>query len=83
MERILYTAFWIINKPEVIAGWLVLKAIGEWNPKNIKKIDVVNREQIIIFLIGTAISLMFGVAGGIVFNFVLDPNYLLNLINGS
>ena len=58
LERFLYTSSWLLAKPEFIGVWLILKVAVKW--KAAEKRCVYN-----IFLIGTAISLIFGVGGAL------------------
>lgn len=90
LERIFYTSAIIFNQFALIGIWLVFKAIGEWSDipskyendqsearKSSTRIRANN------FLIGTALSLLLGILGGIWFRLTLDPNFLAELIQKS
>lgn len=68
LERLFYTTSFLLNQFTLIAVILGLKALGEW--KNPVENQVVQRHQVQIFLIGTLISLLFGLAGGIIIVFL-------------
>lgn len=64
-ERAIYTSCIILEVPEGIAAWLAFKAIqrvriGEQTP------DFKHVPGTAIYLIGNALSLAFGIAGGLI-----------------
>lgn len=58
LERALYTSLWLMGSSELILGWLALKAAGV--------LRQTAKDQIVYntFLVGTGLSLGFGVVGG-------------------
>lgn len=58
IERILYTIALIMGLPQWIGIWLTLKVAVTW-----KKWEGKSRDQYNIFLIGNALSILFGVIG--------------------
>lgn len=93
IERFLYTTAVIFNQFGLIGIWLVFKAIGDWsdfssmNKKNKDGKDDIEEGTTRIrannFLIGTGITLIFGILGGIVFRCAIDQNFLVEIINKS
>lgn len=73
----------------LIGLWLAFKIIGEWHDAPINKDkekkdeDKVNRVRANNFLIGNAVSLIFGILGGVFFRLILNHNFLQNLIQKS
>ncbi|MCH7999150.1 MAG: hypothetical protein IIA91_06695 [Chloroflexi bacterium] len=55
IERAFYVYALYVGFPEAIAVWMALKAVGRWQTKE--------RAQFNAFLIGSAVSLAFGVLG--------------------
>lgn len=91
LERLFYTTAIIFNQFALIGVWLVFKAIGDWsdfsstNRKGDKN-DIeegTTRIRANNFLIGTGITLIFGIVGGVLFRYTLDQNFLVNLIQTS
>ena len=69
-ERIIFVVALLISQPLLIGVWLAIKAAGEW-----RKAD---HELYQIFLVGTALSLMYGVAGFLVIEHVFkNPQLIL------
>lgn len=68
-ERTIYTSMILLGKPEGIAVWLAFKAVMRW------KIDEKDERHIpgsLIYMIGTALNLAFGVLGGFVARWTLS-----------
>lgn len=63
IERAVYTSSIVLGRPEGIAVWLAFKAIIRW--KSIES-DPRHVPGASIYMIGTAISLAFGVIGGLI-----------------
>jgi hypothetical protein len=61
-ERFLYTSTILLGKPEGIAVWLAFKAIMRWKTTE----DTRHIPGGAIYLIGTALSLVLGVVGGLI-----------------
>lgn len=82
IERVFYTSAIAFNQFALIGVWLVFKAIGDWKDgaDSRKTNSKVTRIRANMFLIGSGYSLAWGILGGIVFKLVLDPNYILKLI---
>lgn len=68
-ERALYTALWLTPHPELILGWLALKAAGVLRQSRDDQL-VYNT-----FLLGTGLSLAFGVAGGMIVELLEDGDW--------
>lgn len=88
IERVFYTTAVILGQFTFIGVWLIFKAIGQWkdiseNDKSLKKKNEgkITRIRANMFLIGTGLSLIFGLLGGVVFKAIVDNSYLLNLIS--
>ena len=67
VERILYTSASLINQPAFIGVWLILKAAGEWGRKD--KPGVADEYK--VALIGNGLSILVGVASGILIQTLL------------
>lgn len=63
IERALYTSTIILGRPEGIAVWLAFKAIMrvQVNPTDTRHVPGTS-----IYLVGTALAVAFGVAGGLI-----------------
>lgn len=95
LERIIYTSAIVFGQLILIGIWLTFKAIGQWgdvefsNRNNSRNNDRNNalqgatRMRANNFLIGTALSLLFGIFGGIIFRLSLSSNFLVDLIQKS
>jgi O-antigen/teichoic acid export membrane protein len=84
IERIIYTSAIVSNQFALIGIWVALKIIGEWSDgSSNKEKDGISRVRANNFLIGTGASLIFGILGGIIFRLLINPSYLLNLIQGQ
>jgi hypothetical protein len=59
LERALYVGAWQAGHPEFIGVWLVLKVAGEVTNKT-----VTGRPLFNVFLVGTGVSIGYGVLGG-------------------
>ena len=68
LERALYTASWELGKPEFVAVWLALKVAATLGPLVWQKLedrDISLLATYNIPLIGSGLSLAYGVAGGL------------------
>jgi len=97
IERILYTTAIIFNQYLLIGVWLAFKAIGEWsdfsfskNKRDLKRTEDKNdveegttRIRANNFLIGTGITLIFGILGGLIFKQIVDNNFIYDFIDKS
>jgi len=63
VERVLYTTSFVIDKPEFIGAWLVLKVAGSWGGWTVGYAGVEGRAMYQTFLIGTGISVAYGLVG--------------------
>jgi len=59
VERALYTASWVLGRPEFIAVWLALKVAGTWQRWG-KQREIYN-----VFLVGNGLCILYGVVGGL------------------
>jgi uncharacterized membrane protein len=90
VERILYTSAILVGQPAFIGVWIVLKAVGEWRTPEDKedttgdssakkvigtRIGVSN--AFMVNQIGTALSILVGVAAGYAIKALLPPMPLL------
>ena len=79
IERALYTSSWVAAKPEFIGLWLAIKVAGQWKRWTEEQEDptvlrwgkqeqetVPARAYYNVFLIGNALSITYGVLGGII-----------------
>ncbi len=68
IERAFYTITWHLGKAQFIGVWLVLKVAGGWNgwaqDVSYPGGKLLGRNIFNLFLIGTAVSLAYGVVGG-------------------
>ena len=66
IERVMYTSCVLLGWQNFIAVWLALKAVPQWRlwTEGIK--DLQGRAIFNIFLIGNALSVIYGVAGGLI-----------------
>jgi hypothetical protein len=76
MDRVIYTTSILFMAKEFIAVWLALKVAVQWkrwgDEKNLGKA----RASFHIFLIGTGLSLMYGVLGGFLGKWLNEADYL-------
>ena len=76
VERMLYTASWIAGRPELAAVWLALKVAGQWGrwqaDRDLGHTQVTGRSVYNQFLLGSGLSLAYGVAGGMVFVYLAN-----------
>ena len=75
IERILYTAAWLLRAPEFIGIWLALKVAGGWNAwsegvelqsAKATTVKIAGRHIFNIFLINSAVSLANALAGALI-----------------
>jgi hypothetical protein len=59
VERIIYTTSVAFDSLELVAVWLVMKAAIEWKAEETRSLA-----SFYVYLIGTALSLIIGLAGG-------------------
>lgn len=84
IERILYTSAIVFNQYTLIGIWIALKIIGEWGDKRSdgrSSSSDIGRVRVNNYLIGSGISLIFGIVGGIIFKTTIDHRFLLNLLS--
>lgn len=62
-ERFLYTSTIILGRPEGIAVWLAFKAVMRWK---VYEDDPRHIPGSAIYVVGTIVSLMFGILGGLI-----------------
>lgn len=63
IERPLYTASWLIGRPEFIGVWLVVKMAARWT---LPKDPLDSRHRYYPVLVGNLLSVLYGVVGAIV-----------------
>jgi len=80
IERSLYIGSILAGKPEFIGVWLVLKVAGRiWEKENVHRKDdtpAVSRDIFQVFLIGSALSMMYAVIGAKFIQSCLTENFL-------
>ncbi len=55
----MYTASWVLGRPEFIAVWLAMKIAGNWGRWD-------NHRQLYhVFLVGNGLCILYGVVGGL------------------
>ena len=59
VERALYTASWVLGRPEFIAVWLAIKVAGTWQRWDNQ------REIYNVFLVRNGLCILYGVVGGL------------------
>jgi len=85
VERTIYTTSTYIGRPEFVGAWLVLKVAGQWG----KWSENEGRAWFNAFLIGTGISLIYGVVGGYLISWIERRDWQhaltvsLSLVGGS
>ena len=67
VERTLYTAAPILGRPEFVAVWLAMKVAGQWKVWEEEGVQgkVSGRAVYNTFLVGNAVSIAYGVTGGL------------------
>lgn len=88
IERFFYTSAVVLNQFVLIGIWIAFKIIGEWgdiayykNTSDDDEIrDGITRIRANNYLIGNALSLLFGILGGVWFHIALNQNFLIELI---
>ena len=66
IERVMYTSCVLLGWQNFIAVWLALKAVPQWRLWTECTKDLHGRAIFNIFLIGNALSVIYGVAGGLI-----------------
>jgi hypothetical protein len=72
VERSLYTTSYLLRKAEFIGAWLVLKVAGAWRGWNKGYAGVEGRAMYQTTLIGTGLSLAYGVMGALLVRWLSD-----------
>lgn len=62
LERLLYTTCIVFGQPSGIAAWLAVKVITRWKSEQ-ERWATISRSN--IYLIGNLLTIIFGVAGGL------------------
>lgn len=86
IERLLYTSAIIFDQFAFIALIIGIKAVGDLGDNFYKKADenktyIPQRRRANLFLLGSLLSLIFGILGGIIFRWIIDPHYMTNIFN--
>lgn len=61
-ESILYPTAWLVDRPDFIAFWIALKTAGQWKAWQ-NGAEHEGRRRFLVFLIGSALSLLFASLG--------------------
>lgn len=85
LERIFYTTAIVFNQNLLIGVWVAFKIIGEWSDFSSKRNpnEGITRIRANNFLIGSALSLIFGIIGGVLFWLVINQNFIADRIQYS
>lgn len=75
LETGLYATSYLLDRPEFIGAWLVLKVAGGWKGWQSYHKGVHGRRVFQIFLIGTGLSVAYGVMGALIIGW-LDGNHV-------
>ena len=71
LERFFYTTCIVFNQPSGIAAWLAIKFVTRWtNEREKEGWETISKSN--IYLIGNLLTVLFGVAGGLLYLFL--PN---------
>jgi hypothetical protein len=76
VDRIIYTSSLIFLAKEFIAVWLAFKIAVQWKRWEDKNNLGKARASFHIFLIGTGLSLMYGVIGGLIVEWLKNGDYI-------
>jgi len=76
IDRIIYISSFLFAAKEFIAVWLAIKVAVQWKRWEDTKDLGKARASFHIFLIGTGLSLMYGVIGGLLVEWLKNANYI-------
>lgn len=76
VDRIIYTSSLLFSAKEFIAVWLAFKIAVQWKRWEDKNDLGKARASFHIFLIGTGLSLMYGVVGGLLVKWLNNAEYM-------
>ncbi len=76
VDRIIFTSSLLFHAKEFIAIWLAFKIAVQWKRWDDKKDLGKARASFHIFLIGTGLSLMYGVVGGLLVKWLNHADYM-------
>lgn len=71
IERPVYTASWLLRRPEFIGVWLVVKMAARWT---LPKDPMDSRHRYYPVLVGNLLSVVYGVVGGIAIKWLQWPS---------
>jgi hypothetical protein len=80
IERIIYTSSLVFGAKEFIAVWLAIKIAVQWKRWEDTKDLGKARASFHIFLIGTGLSLMYGVVGGFLIEWLRNTDYIRSIV---
>ena len=76
LDRVIYTSSLLIPAKEFIAVWLAIKVAVQWKRWDDNKDLGKARASFHIFVIGTGLSLLYGVVGALLVNWLSSKEYL-------
>jgi len=76
IDRIIYTSSLLFAAKEFIAVWLAFKIASQWNKWDDEKEPHKARAFFHLFVIGTGFSLMYGVIGGLLVEWLQQGEYI-------
>jgi len=80
VDRIIYTSSLLFSAKEFIAVWLAFKIAVQWKRWEDKDDVGKARASFHIFLIGTGLSLMYGVVGGLIIEWLKNAKHMADYI---
>jgi hypothetical protein len=90
IDRILFTTSIVFGVKEFIAAWLAVRIVSQWSkwgsvkesPQSRSKLEKVYQSRALfqIFLIGTAVSLVYGVLGGQMVIWMVEGDFIYAII---
>ena len=66
VERTLYTASWLVARPEFIAVWLAIKTVSDWTAWREDQEGIPGRAIFNVVLIGSGLSILWASVGAFV-----------------
>ncbi len=75
-DRVIYTSSLLFSAKEFIAVWLAIKVAAQWKRWEDTKDLGKARASFHIFVIGTGLSLLYGIVGGVMVGWLKDANYI-------
>ncbi|MDB5232994.1 MAG: hypothetical protein JWN76_3799 [Chitinophagaceae bacterium] len=77
VEAVLYTTSWVMHFPAFIALWLIIKVANRFKVKSGDPIAEITAGN--LFLTGTGLNVLYGVAGGFLFLSMAQEEWLMGV----